>query len=116
MLHRIVYSCLISLQLPYKFADRLDPSGFRLLYPALQTGHLAVAQNAAKAQHQVTHRGEIRRPLQTFHDLVLPLTQHRFRFAQQRRLSFAKTASAGRSLGCNAFITVMKTAQLGGLR
>jgi hypothetical protein len=41
-------------------ADRGYPRGFCLLDPAFHAGDLAPAQDAARAQHWVTHRGEVR--------------------------------------------------------
>ena len=83
LFHRVFHGRPIFLQLSYKLADALDACGFRPLYPAPQAGHFATAQNAAKAQHQVTHRGKVgTTELQNLHDLALLAIQLWFRLAQ----------------------------------
>jgi hypothetical protein len=72
LFYRVFHGCPIFLQLPNKSAHRLDPRRFRSLYPALQAGHFATIQNAAKAQHQMTHGGEVRGPLQITRWLCAP--------------------------------------------
>ena len=56
LFHCVLYRGPVFLQLPDESHDHFDPACLRFRGPASQTGHAATAQDAAKAQHEVTHR------------------------------------------------------------
>ncbi len=85
LFHCVLHGGPIFFQLPNESHDHVDPAAGRFLGPSFQARNLTMTEDAAKAQHQVPHRGKAgTTALQNLHHLSLLAIQLQFRLAQQR--------------------------------